>query len=162
MVTDKARVTGYLGADAEKALQRYADGKRLPKSVAIERIIEELLVKGSRVTPEEIVISSDYENKLSVLEVRAERQGDIVVSICEKLDKIDEQIATLESAYCRLRRLSEATSTEYLTDEQVAAHVRIRVDTAREFRHGIRKPRGSNICSLLEDFVVDNGRWKRK
>jgi hypothetical protein len=70
MVTDKARVQTYLDTEAEGALYWYADKNRLTKSSAIEKLIKDSLVRGISNAPEAIVISSDYENRLSVLEDR--------------------------------------------------------------------------------------------
>ena len=118
MSTDKARVTGYLGADADEALQRYAYKRRLTKSAAIERLITEILVKGNCDTPEEIVISSDYESRLEVLESSLQRFDTARSCLAEKLDKIDEHIACLEDNYSRLARQGCHQPAKYLGNDE--------------------------------------------
>jgi hypothetical protein len=161
MVTDKAKVQTYLDTEAEGALYWYADKNRLTKSSAIEKLIKDSLVRGISNAPEAIVLNNDCENRLSVLEDRVKVLCTIQGCLTEKMEKVDEQLAALEDCLSRLKTQMVAKSAEYFTDDEVAAYARVRVETVREFRHGIRKPRGSNICSLMSNFVVDNGRWRK-
>ncbi len=149
MVTDKAKVQTYLDVEAEGALHWYADKNRLTKSSAIEKLIKDSLVKGIRETPEAIVISSDYENRLMTLEKKLEKSLLQQHFLTEVNERLDEQLAATQCAIERLNRVAGEKLTEYFTDDEVAAYARVRVETIREFRHGIRKPRGSNICSVL-------------
>jgi uncharacterized protein YbcI len=162
MVTDKAKVQTYLDAEAEKALHEYADKNRLTKSSAIEKLIKDSLGNGTCETPEAIVISSDYENRLTAFENNLKRFKSVQSCLVSAIERIDEQLAVSQDAIERLNRVAGKKSVEYFTDDEVAAYARVRVEAIREFRHGIRKPRGSNICSLLKDFVVENGRWRKR
>ena len=82
--------------------------------------------------------------------------------MCNALSRLEEQLAYLQDNVERMRRLIEHTQVEYLTDDQVASYVGARVETVKEWRLGLRKPRGTNICSLLEEFELDYGRWRKR
>jgi hypothetical protein len=103
MVTDKARVTGYLDAEADGALYWYADKHRLTRSSAVEKLIKDSLVRGISNAPEAIVLNNDYENRLATLEKKLEKsllQQRFLVEVNERLD---EQLATLEDCFSRLK-----------------------------------------------------------
>ena len=120
------------------------------------------MIRGVSDAPEALVINNDYESRLVVVESNLKRFCAVQSCLVEKIEKVDEQLSALEDAASRLNRIASSKPVEYFTDDEVAAYVRVRVETVREFRHGIRKPRGSNICSLLAEFVVENGRWRKR
>jgi len=123
MVTDKARVATYLDTEAEGALYWYADKNRLTKSSAIEKLIKDSLVRGSRDTPEAITTSNDYENRLATLEDRVKRFCTIQGCLTEKMEKIGEQLAVLEDCSSRLKAQMVTKSAEYFTDDEVVIYV---------------------------------------
>ena len=47
-----------------------------------------------------------------------------------------------------------------MNDDQIASYVGAREETVKEWRLGLRKPRGENICRKLGRFELDFGRWK--
>jgi hypothetical protein len=101
----------YLDAEADGALHWYADKNRLTKSSAIEKLIKDSLVRGVKDVPEAIVLNNDYENRLTTLEDRVKRFCAIQGCLTEKMEKVDEQLATLEDCFSHLKAQMVTKST---------------------------------------------------
>ena len=161
MVTNRTAMTGYFEETEELAIQRYADRNRMTTSKALEALVKKAFAEDGK-TPEELAINNDYENRLSTIEDRLEKFCRTVGCTVEKYEFYLEQMSRLQEDVDRLTRDSWRKPVEYFTDDQVASYVGARAETVKEWRLGLRKPRGSNICSLLEEFQLDYGRWRKR
>ena len=160
MVTDRKCISGYFEKDEEVAIQKYADRNRVTKSKALEALVKKAFQEDSKL-PEELVYNQDFERRITEVERDRDFAFTVRTGMCQSIDKLEEQIAYLQDNVERLQRVIDRKQTEYFTDDQVASHVGARIETVKEWRLGLRKPRGTNICSLLEEFELDYGRWKR-
>ncbi|MDJ0568180.1 MAG: hypothetical protein QNJ53_03960 [Pleurocapsa sp. MO_192.B19] len=161
MATDRACISGYFEKEEEKAIQKYANKHRLTKSKALEALVKKAFSDDSE-SPEELIFNQASDRRITELERDRDFAFTVRTGMCSSIDKLEEQVAYLQDNVERLQRLVERTQVEYFTDDQVASHVGARVETVKEWRLGLRKPRGSNICSLIEDFQLDYGRWRMR
>jgi len=159
--SNKDKVTSYLEIDEFEALKEFRDSQGLSNSEAVSLLIRDRLIKQDE-SPDWVIRLPELESKVEFLELELDVTNKTRLSVCEKTEKLEEQISCLQEMIDRLRREVERSSVDWLSDEQVASYVGAREETVREWRLGLRKPRGSNICSLLEEFQLDFGRWRRK
>ena len=161
MVTDRKCISGYFQKAEEIAIQKYADKNRMTTSKALEALVKKAFDEDSKL-PEELVFDKAFDDRISSLEHKSEVASTVTSGMCSALSRLEEQLAYLQENVERLQGVINRRQTEYFTDDQVASYVGARVETVKEWRLGLKKPRGSNICSLLEEFELDYGRWRRR
>ena len=161
MPSNKPKVSAFLEQDELEALVDFTKEDSISYSEGIKRLIRKQLIEDSQ-TQLNPVLNTSYDARVDRLEETVEASKNSLCCCVEKQEKIEEQIAYLQSQISTLTLQLKRNSLEYFTDEQIASYVGAREETVREWRLGLRKPRGSRVCTLLNEFELDYGRWIKK
>jgi hypothetical protein len=108
MPSKKKKVACYLEEDVEQALAGFQTKNGVSGSEAVNLLIKSSLIEKED-TPEGLVIQSDIENRLNVIESRLDQGCRISVCNAEKLEKIERELCCVEDS---LERAERATPSE--------------------------------------------------
>jgi chromosome segregation ATPase len=142
----------------ETAVQQYANKHRLTLSKAVEALVKKGLSEGSE-TPEKLVLDVAHDQRIDVVESRIETMIGTFKYCTEKIEKLEEHISYLQDTMDKCDREARKAQPKFLSDDEVSAMTKQRVQTVWEWRHGIRKPRGERILEALQGIKVIDGKW---
>ena len=158
MPSNKEKVTSYLNTDEEQAFKKFRDENKLSNSEAVNLLIKNHLIEGEKNAMRGTEKVNLLDKAILPLE-QIEKNALQLKRFCQKNEKLEEQISYLQNEVEELRG-GTVKAVEYFTDDQIASYVGAREETVKEWRLGLRKPRGENICRKLGRFELDFGRWK--
>ncbi|MGL5940822.1 MAG: hypothetical protein ACRC2S_10590 [Waterburya sp.] len=158
MVTDRARIQSYFADTEEKAIQDYANKHRLTLSKAAEALVKKGLSEGSE-TPEGVVLDMFYDQRIDALSERLEDMARVSQGSVDKVEKLEYQVCCLQEDFDKYKRLEKGRYPVEYSDDRIAAITGQRIETVREWRHKLRKPRGKRVLKALEGIRLEEGRW---
>ena len=154
-------MSAFLEQDELEALVGFTKEDDISYSEGIKRLIRKQLIEDNQ-TQLNPVLNTSYDARVDRLEEGIESTKNSLCCCVEKQEKLEEQMAYLQNQISTIALQLKRGNVEYFTDEQIASYVGAREETVREWRLGLRKPRGGRVCALLKEFELDYGRWKRK
>ena len=159
MPSNKEKVASYLDIDETTALDEFCKENGYSRSQGVIRLIRNYLIEVDD-AKHTIAAFGDYEGRIQDLEDEIKSSHQNNYRLVAKSEHLEEQIAIL---HCTIEKLNEKVyqqPPQCYTDDEIASVTGRRVQEVYEWRLGIRKPRGKNILSRLNSFVIVNGKWQ--
>lgn len=163
MPSKKNKVSFFLEDGEVEALNRYKKQNDCSNGEALITLLNKEAVY-SEYDPNQIVEKGKHDERLAVIE----RQISLIAEGIKHLSGVAEKHAKVAEIFQdeidgireQVQSSSQSIEPEYLTDEQVASHVGVRVEKVTGWRLGVRKPQGKNVKKRLSDIELYFGRWR--
>lgn len=150
-----------LTKDEQAAFEKFSRDNEVTDNMAIPLLVKNYLIENDEAHKEEINHSL-YEERLKKLEEFCTKYELRSVNNLRRNDDLERQIAGLRTDLNDLKRYLKEKAIDRITDDEIAAITGRRVQEVWEWRHGIRKPRGTRTLEKLAPYEVKDGVWIKK